>query len=338
MKHWKPLLVLFAILTAAAAPPESPPQWPPAPAQARLRFITSIKGPKVAGVGRFGGFLRKLIGLTKAGEIRRDRLIQPTGVFVSGDFVYIADPGARRILRYDQSDGKGVWWPRSRGAELQSPVSVVGSSDGRFFVVDSGLRKVFILDSMGKISGELEGDPEGFGRPAAVAVSNRHIFVSDVANHRIAVFGIEGTFLHAFGRRGTKSGEFNFPTYLWFDQKANQLWVNDSGNFRVQIFTPEGKFEGELGSNGNRPGYLARPRGLAKDSDGHVYISDAAFDAVQIFSEKNRLLLFVGQAGGRPGEFSMPGGIFIDGRDRVYVADTYNRRVQVFQYLKEARP
>ena len=101
---------------------------------------------------------------------------------------------------------------------------------------------------------------------------------------------------------------------------------------------PDGRFLGSVGENGNRPGYLARPRGLATDSDGHVFVSDAAFEAVQVFDDKKNFLLFVGRAGVTPGQFNMPGGVFIDGRDRVYVADTQNARVQVFQYVKEVQP
>lgn len=338
MKRPLAMFILGALLSAAAAAPEPVPQWPPAPEPARLTFVEAIRGPKIAAAGWFGSVMRKVIGLDKAGEVSRERLIQPTGVYASGGTVYIADPGAHGVLRYREEDEKGVWLPRGGRERLVSPVGVAAAPDGRLFVLDSGLRKVFILDRDGKITGELEGDPQGLGRPAALAVSDKAVFVSDVENHRIAVFGLEGVFLHAFGKRGSGPGEFNFPTYLWVDRATGRLWVTDSGNFRAQWFDSDGTFRGELGSNGNRPGYLARPRGIARDSEGHVYLADAAFDAFQIFDEKSRLLLFVGRAGGRPGEFSMPGGVFVDDRDRVYVADSYNARVQVFQYRKEAAP
>lgn len=340
MKRILPLLPLAALLTGAAvAPaPPPPPQWPPAPATARLRFAEEIAGPRVTAAGKLGGFLRALIGLDKAGDISKDRLVRPTGIFVSSGTVFIADPGRRAVLRYEEATGKGEWWPRSSRQQLHAPVSVARTPDGRLLVVDSTLKKVFILDAAGKVTGELEGDPQSLGQPAAVTVSGERIYVSDVKNHRIAIYGLEGGFLHSFGRRGTGAGEFNFPTYLWFDKAARRLWVSDSGNFRVQWFDANGGFLGRLGENGNRPGYLARPRGIALDSDGNAYISDAAFDALQIFDEKNRLLLFVGRAGGGSGEFNMPGGLFVDERDRVYAADTQNGRVQVFQYLKEVKP
>lgn len=338
MKLSLPIFVLLAALTAAAPPSEAPPQWPPAPAQARLRYAGEIQGPRLAGIGRLGGFLRALVGLDKAGEITKDRLVKPTGVFVSSGTLFVADPGRRAVLRYDEATGKGEWWPRSAKTPLLSPVSVAGAADGRLFVADSMLGKVFILDREGKVKGELEGDPQGMGQPAGVAVSEKRVYVSDAKNHRVSVYGLEGAFLQSFGRRGTGQGEFNFPTYLWFDKALGQLWVSDSGNFRFQWFNADGRFLGKMGENGNRPGYLARPRGVARDSEGHVYATDAAFDAFQIFEPGGEFLLFVGRAGAQPGEFSMPGGVFVDGRDRVYVADTQNARVQVFQFLKEVQP
>ena len=328
-------VMLLLVLTAAAPPAEAPPpQWPSAPQAARLRFAGEIIGPRVAGTNRIGGFLRALIGLDKAGEVTADRLVKPTGLFVSSGTVFIADPGMKAVLRYDEATGRGEWWPRSADIKLLSPVGVAGAPDGRLFILDSLLKKVLILDDKGNVKGELEGDPEGMGQPAALAVSGKRIYVSDVKKHRVAVYGIDGTFLQAFGRRGSAPGEFNFPTYMSFDKKTDRLWVTDSGNFRLQWFTPDGRFGGSIGENGNRPGYLARPRGVAVDSDGHVFVSDAAFEAVQP-SMIRKLLLFVGRAGMAPGQFSMPGGVFIDGRDRVYVADTHNARVQVFQYIKE---
>ncbi|MBI2386919.1 MAG: hypothetical protein HYV14_13080 [Elusimicrobia bacterium] len=330
---------LLLILTAAAPPAETPPlQWPPAPQAARLRFAGEIAGPRVAGTGKIGRFLRVLIGLDKAGEVAADRLVKPTGLFVSSGTVFVADPGMRGVLRYEEASGRGEWWPRGVDAKLPSPVSVAGTPDGRLLVLDSQLGKVLILDGEGKVKGELEGDPEGMGRPAALTVSANRIYVSDAKKHRVSVYGIDGTFLQAFGRRGSKPGEFNFPTYMSFDETTDRLWVTDSGNFRLQWFTPDGRFGGFIGENGNRPGYLARPRGAAVDSDGHVFVVDAAFEAFQVFDDKKNFLLFVGRAGAGPGQFSMPGGVFIDGRDRVYVADTQNARVQVFQYVKEVKP
>lgn len=48
-------------------------------------------------------------------------------------------------------------------------------------------------------------------------------------------------------------------------------------------------------------GDFARPKGVAVDSEGHIYVVDAAFGNVQIFNSEGLLLLFFGQMGTGPG-------------------------------------
>ena len=102
----------------------------------------------------------------------------------------------------------------------------------------------------------------------------------------------------------------------------------------MQEFTPDGKFLRGFGSIGNSPGHFSRPKGVAVDSDGNIYVVDALFDNVQIFDRESRLLMAFGRPGNGYGEFWLPTGIFIDQNDRIYVSYSYNKRVQIFQYLK----
>ncbi|MBI5208411.1 MAG: hypothetical protein HY927_00395 [Elusimicrobia bacterium] len=312
-------------------------RWPAPPAPARLEHVRDFTGEGVgAAKSKVGGFFRRLLGIdASGGDPWKRRLAQPTGVAVSTSGVlYVADSASRSVLRHDLASGRSDWLNLD-SLKLANPVSVAAAPDGGVFVLDSVLRKVFILDPAGKPVGSLEGDPEGLGRPAGLAVGGGKVFVSDTMRHRVGVYGLEGVFIHSFGSRGRRPGELNYPTYLWYDAGDGELWVCDSGNFRLQRFSADGKPLGLLGEPGNRPGYMARPRGVARDSDGHVFVTDAAFDALQVFDPAGPLLLFVGHAGPSPGEFNLPGGVFIDDKDRVFVADTFNARVQIFQYLKE---
>ena len=80
-------------------------------------------------------------------------------------------------------------------------------------------------------------------------------------------------------------------------------------------------------------GAFARPKGVAVDSEGHVYVADAAFNNIQIFDDQGRLLLFFSGGGHGEGQLYVPLGLGIDHRDRIYVADRANNRIQVFQYV-----
>lgn len=332
-------LVLAASLAASPLfALDTPPavQWPPFPEQARLTLIASYTGASApSDATGWIRFLHLLLGIAGLGKSTLRPLSHPTGIFVRGRIVYVADPGEGGVLRYDEAAHTSVWLP-SPGWKTKwgSPIAVAAAPDGRVFVADSELERVFILNPEGSVLGELKGDPRGLGRPAGLALGFDRLYVSDARNHRISFYDLGGSFIGDFGRRGAAVGEFNYPTYLWFDGSARQLWVCDSGNFRLQRFDEDGRSLGSIGENGDRPGYLARPRGVALDSEGNVYVVDGAFDAVQIFDGKGRLLLFAGAEGAEPGQFSLPGGIFIDANDRVFVADTYNGRVEVFQYRK----
>ncbi len=84
---------------------------------------------------------------------------------------------------------------------------------------------------------------------------------------------------------------------------------------------------------GSGLGTFAGPKAVARDSEGHLYVTDALLDNFQIFDTGGRLLLVVGRQGSANGEFMSPAGIAIDRRNTIYVVDALNRRLQVFQYF-----
>jgi sugar lactone lactonase YvrE len=77
---------------------------------------------------------------------------------------------------------------------------------------------------------------------------------------------------------------------------------------------------------------MFRPKGIALDSEDHLYVVDGLWGVVQVFDEQGRLLYYFGTRGTHNGEFQLPAGLFIDRDDRVFVVDSFNRRVQVFRY------
>lgn len=87
-----------------------------------------------------------------------------------------------------------------------------------------------------------------------------------------------------------------------------------------------------MGQIGDSPGQMFRPKGVAVDSEDHLYIVDALSGMIQVFDRQGRLLYFFGKRGVALGEFQLPSGLFIDHDDRVFVVDSFNRRVQVFRY------
>ena len=130
-------------------------------------------------------------------------------------------------------------------------------------------------------------------------------------------------------------GQLNFPTYLWL-APPSELLVTDTLNFRIQRFDADDGVLGAFGQAGDATGSLARPKGVAVDRHGNIYVMDGVLNALQIFDREGRLLLAIGEQGQGPGQFWLPSGIFVTADDLIFVADSYNRRVQVFRYLGDA--
>ena len=83
---------------------------------------------------------------------------------------------------------------------------------------------------------------------------------------------------------------------------------------------------------------MFRPKGVAVDSEGDLYVVDGLWGVVQVFNREGELLYYFGQRGTGSGEFQLPAGLFIDRDDRIFVVDSFNRRVQVFHYFGLPKP
>jgi len=307
--------------------------WPQPPAAARIRFAGSFTDPRDLGIRKsiFGRIVEAVTG-NKTG-----RLVRPTGVAERDGVIYVADCGAQAVWIFDPANQRSVKVEKVNETGLMSPVAVADRPDGSFFVADSYLKKVFLLDRDGKFLRMVAED--GLERPAALAYdgASDRLYVADSAGQRIAVYTSDGTRLSAWGKRGYGDGEFNFPSYLALD-RSGELLVTDALNYRIQAFDRNGKFLWKVGHQGDGSGDFAAPKGVAVDSEGHLYVVDALFDTVQIFDEKGGLLLSFGDRGTAPGEFWLPEGAFIDRQDRIYVADSFNQRIQVFEFVGPPEP
>jgi DNA-binding beta-propeller fold protein YncE len=109
--------------------------------------------------------------------------------------------------------------------------------------------------------------------------------------------------------------------------------VTDGLNARVQALDDQGQAIGSIGQRGLYVGNLVRPKGVAADDEGNVYIVESMHDNLLVFDAQSRLLLALGGTGQDIGRFYLPSGVWIDARNRVFVADMFNGRVVVFQFL-----
>jgi sugar lactone lactonase YvrE len=276
------------------------------------------------------GFWNKLADIV-AGEPEFHTFIRPYAVALdSHDRVIITDPGAFGIHIFDFAQGRYKFISHREGKEpLENPQCVAVDAQDNIYVTDSEAGKVFVFSPSGKLArvlGSLKGGEGFFKRPTGVAVdrASGEVYISDTWRHKIYVLDPKGTVLRTIGKNGKEPGEFNFPTDLRLD--GDDLIVVDSMNFRIQGFTRAGALKYTIGE-------IFRPKGLALDSEGHIYVGDGTNHAVQVFDTQGHLLYYFGKGGRGPEEFQAPAGVAIDRNDRIYVVDSLNHRVQVLRYF-----
>lgn len=325
------LLLISSISPPAQAGEQARLVWPREPAPPRVEFVRAFSRPADLGIGK--SFLARLKDLL-FGEAD-NRIIRPMAVTAGGGVIYVADPGAKGVHRFDTAGGDYTLITATDEAPLPSPVGLARGAAGEVYVADSRLAQVFVIRPGAKEAMPLHLDVK-LTQPTGIAfdAASGRLYVADTAAHRIHIFERDGSLAGSLGRRGTGDGEFNFPTYLWRTPQG-RLYVTDSLNFRIQVFDARGQFVGKFGRQGDGTGDAGRQKGVATDRHGHVYVVDALFHAFQIFDATGRLLLQVGDRGQDRGEFWLPTGIFIDQDDdgMIYIADSYNQRIQVFRYI-----
>jgi len=313
---------LMALVLLAAPFVFANPVWPPPPDQARVEFVREIR---CEDLGLESGFFGK-IGRFLGGSDPDENLYLPFDILPVDGMLYMTCQDFPALVRVDPVKNSYKLF-RCDDRPLKSPVGLAAAGDA-VFVSDSGNGTVYRLKD-----GDLEPwITEGLARPVGVAVpaDGQTVFVVDTGDHTIKVYDLDGKMTGEIGGRGEADGDLNFPTFA--TGMGTGILVNDTMNYRVKTFDAAGGLLSAFGEEGNGPGTFSRPKGVAGDSAGNVWVVDALFDNIQIFDSGGRLLLIVGGQGQEPGAFWSPAGIGIQD-DMVYVADTFNNRIQVLKYL-----
>jgi DNA-binding beta-propeller fold protein YncE len=283
------------------------------------------------------GFFKKVLDVV-IGATEYRRLVRPYGIARdSRGRIIVTDPGAAGVHIFDFSEKKYKFlsrWDRDKDA-MRTPQCVAVDTQDNIYVTDSVSGKIFVFGANGKfrrVVGSIKGGEGYFKRPTGIAVDSaaNRIYVTDTLRNKVFLLDLEGNVLGFFGKHGGAPAEFNLPTEVLF--QGDKVAVVDAMNFRVQFFNRSGAYQFSVGTMGDGLGQVYRPKGVAFDSEGHLYVAEGLANMVQVFDLEGQLLYYFGEHGLDAGEFQLPAGVFIDREDRIFVADSYNHRIQIFHY------
>lgn len=246
--------------------------------------------------------------------------------------IFVTDTSRQAVYVFDKKEGRLLVWEGREDWRFIAPSGIVTLENGDVYVADAQRHEIFHLSPKGDLLGVFGKDQ--LLRPLGLAfdAATRHLYVADTYGHDIKVYNLEGRLLRTMGQRGGGPGEFNYPTYITLAK--GELYVADTMNARVQVVDPEtGKARLIIGQQGLRVGDLMRPKGVAVDSEGNVYVVESYGDYLLVYNSKGEFLMPIGGTGKSIGKFFLPSGVWVDATDRVFVADMFNGRVSMFQFL-----
>lgn len=313
-----------------------PRLWPMPPEVPRYAWAGQLTGEdnfkREADAGEgLGRVWRWLAGIV-AGEAAPLVLQRPSGGAVdAAGRVLVTDASRQAVFVFDPAAGELQVWERADARRaFRTPAGIAVGVDA-VWVADADLGFVARLDAQGtpvaRIGEGLLKRPTGLAWDAAA----RRLYVADTHGHRIQVFDADGRWLTSLGERGEAPGQFNYPTHLAV--RGGELYVSDTLNSRVQVLPLDGGPARVIGRRGLYVGNLVRPKGVAVDGEGNIYVVESYYDHLLVFNRHGEFLMPIGGVGREEGKFFLPSGVWIDGHDRVFVADMFNGRVMVFQFL-----
>jgi hypothetical protein len=224
--------------------------------------------------------------------------------------------------------------------------------EGNVWTADVGRHVVQKFTPEGKLlltlgTGGVPGcDESHFNLPTDVIVApNGDVFITDgYGNNRVVHFDRTGKFVKAWGKLGTKPGEFSLPHSIAIDSKQ-RLYVADRNNARVQIFQMDGSFITEWRN-------LLVPWGITILKTDEIWICGSApmrwpkEKAPFGYPPKDQLIMRFDtdgrvqqlwtlpkgpdEGGTKQGEVSWLHGIGIDSKGNLYVGDIKGMRAQKF--------
>ncbi|MBT5060128.1 MAG: hypothetical protein HOM68_26540 [Gemmatimonadetes bacterium] len=234
-------------------------------------IISTVAGTGVAGFSGDGA------AATSA------QLKSPTGVFVSGGVIYIADQGNHRIRAITGStittfagtgtDSSGGDGGAATAADLSSPTDVFADTSGVLYVTDTGNHKIRAIATDSTISTIAGTGASGFSGDGGLALDAQlafprsvfvdtagNVYITDRFNHRlrrintngvITTLAGDGTPAYAGNNSAANLSQLASPSGIWL--YGEEIYFTDAGTHRIR-WIDDDNMEGLSGATTSAPG------------------------------------------------------------------------------------
>lgn len=287
--------------------------FPPPPERPRLQFLKSFSSAGDLGVRGPSGFETFVLGEAE----QRDGIATPYGLAISDGRIYVCDVGKRRVEVLDLANRTFGYMTEDR--RLVNPVNIFIDDSGTKYVADPTAGAVFVFDARNSLQAILGRELKI--SPIDVVVRGPHCYVTDFASNQVVVLEkTTGREVARIGEQGEAETQFKLISDLTFGPEGD-LYVTDKLKAKIYQFGPSGDLKRTIGRLGDNIDELVRPKGIAVDDSGRIWVVDAGVsmgpsvwstEVVKIYDQQGRLLLFFGRPGNEPGNTNLPAKIVLD--------------------------
>ncbi|UCD52548.1 MAG: hypothetical protein JSW27_07905 [Phycisphaerales bacterium] len=258
----------------------------------------------------------------------QDGITTPYGLGIFEGKLYVCDVGRRRVAVLDLKNRSFGYLTDDR--RLMNPVNIHVQNDGTKYVADPTAGAVFVFDRSDTLRAILGKELKI--NPIDVVVRGPYCYVTDFASNQVVVLDkATGVEAGRIGDAGDGEQQFKLISDLTFGPK-DHLYVTDKLKAKVFEFDGSGGLIRTLGRLGDNIDELVRPKGVAVDRNGRLWVVDASTEVAKIYDEQGRLLLFFGLPGNAPGMMNLPAKIVLD-YDNVGLFERYAVRGAKIEFL-----
>ncbi|MCE5204217.1 MAG: hypothetical protein ABFC80_09490 [Coriobacteriales bacterium] len=266
----------------------------------------------------------------------RPRLLNPLGLALGEDRLYVAESDASRIavFRLDGKELGTIAVPVASGAATAYPVDVSIVDTSTIAVVDTAGQRVLLLpaDPGASAHAVVVGDSTARTapiQPTAVTAHGDEVFVADGVSHDIKVYDSTGAYLRTIGRALRPALTFVGGMCVLGDA----LYVTDSNSGRVLVLD---RVSGVRRSS--FPDERALPRGIAPGPYDGLLVVDTFGRTIDIVARSGAgIVSITDESAAQGGGLKSPRDVAWDPAvGRAYVTDASRGLVVVFNIVESA--
>jgi DNA-binding beta-propeller fold protein YncE len=261
-------------------------------------------------------------------------LVMPTDVAIDAlGYVYVADGVNDRIVRFTPPGALDAVLTGPQDSPLSRPIGVAIDRSGALWIADTGNHRLLVRSAEGRDYKTIALPPADKDKPAdptgiIVRADGARTYVADCNNHRVLVLNNASGAITPLGEWGISLGQFRWPFMLCMGPEDHVV-VSESVGARLQLISADNRWAGQIGHFGVVMGSLYRPKGVASDATGRIFVADSSIGVIQAFNDAGKVLGVLTDDAGQPLRFDHPMGMRFDSAGALYVVELGANRVAV---------